>query len=31
VKFEVKGNNVVVQGTKGKEETHLPHGVKLQP
>ena len=31
VKFEVKGNSVVVQGPKGQVETHLPHGVKLQP
>jgi large subunit ribosomal protein L6 len=31
VKFEVKGNTVVVQGPKGQVETHLPSGVKLQP
>ena len=31
VKFEVKGNTVVVQGPKGQVETHLPQGVKLQP
>ena len=31
VKFEVKGNTVVVQGHKGQVETHLPGGVKLQP
>src|SRR5438309_11789583 len=31
VKFEVKGNTVVVQGPKGQVETHLPGGVKLQP
>jgi len=31
VKFEVKGNTVVVHGPKGQVETHLPHGVKLQP
>src|SRR5258708_11993145 len=30
VKFEVKGNTVVVQGPKGQEQTHLPAGVKLQ-
>lgn len=30
VKFEVKGNTVVVQGPKGQVETHLPSGVKLQ-
>lgn len=30
VKFEVKGNTVVVQGPKGQVETHLPGGVKLQ-
>ena len=30
VKFEVKGNTVVVQGPKGQVETHLPAGVKLQ-
>src|SRR5262249_14155133 len=31
VKFEVKGNTVVVQEPKGQVETHRPHGVKLQP
>ena len=31
VKFEVKGNTVVVQGPKGQVQTHLPGGVKLQP
>jgi large subunit ribosomal protein L6 len=31
VKFEVKGNTVVVQGPKGQVVTHLPGGVKLQP
>ena len=31
VKFEVKGNSVVVQGPKGQVETHLPRGVKLAP
>jgi large subunit ribosomal protein L6 len=30
VKFEVKGNTVVVQGPKGQVESHLPAGVKLQ-
>jgi len=30
VKFEVKGNTVVVQGPKGMVETHLPAGVKLR-
>jgi large subunit ribosomal protein L6 len=30
VKFEVKGNAVVVQGPKGQVQTHLPSGVKLQ-
>ena len=30
VKFEVKGNTVVVQGPKGQVETHLPGGIKLQ-
>jgi large subunit ribosomal protein L6 len=30
VKFEVKGNSVVVQGPKGQVQTHLPAGVKLQ-
>jgi large subunit ribosomal protein L6 len=30
VKFEVKGNTVVVQGPKGQVQTHLPSGVKLQ-
>lgn len=30
VKFEVKGNAVVVQGPKGQVQTHLPAGVKLQ-
>ena len=30
VKFEVKGNTVVVQGPKGQVQTHLPGGVKLQ-
>jgi large subunit ribosomal protein L6 len=30
VKFEVKGNTVVVQGPKGTVQTHLPSGVKLQ-
>ncbi|HYX54042.1 MAG TPA: 50S ribosomal protein L6 [Candidatus Limnocylindrales bacterium] len=30
VKFEVKGNTVVVNGPKGQVQTHLPAGVKLQ-
>jgi large subunit ribosomal protein L6 len=30
VKFEVKGNNVVVQGPKGQVQTHLPAGVQLK-
>ncbi len=30
VKFEVKGNTVVVQGPKGQVQTHLPAGVKLK-
>lgn len=30
VKFEVKGNTVVVQGPKGQVESHVPAGVKLQ-
>jgi len=30
VKFEVKGNTVIVQGPKGQVQTHLPGGVKLQ-
>lgn len=30
VKFEVKGNTVVVQGPKGQVQTHLPEGIKLQ-
>ncbi len=30
VKYEVKGNTVVVQGPKGQVQTHLPAGVKLQ-
>jgi large subunit ribosomal protein L6 len=30
VKYEVKGNTVVVQGPKGLVQTHLPSGVKLQ-
>lgn len=30
VKYEVKGNTVVVQGPKGQVQTHLPPGVKLQ-
>jgi large subunit ribosomal protein L6 len=30
VKFEVKGNTVVVQGPKGQVQTHLPAGVKLE-
>lgn len=30
VKFEVKGNTVVVQGPKGQVQTHLPGGVKLE-
>jgi len=30
VKFEVKGNTVVVQGPKGQVETHLPSGVQLK-
>jgi len=29
VKFDVKGNTVVVQGPKGTVKTHLPSGVKL--
>src|SRR5437660_12163947 len=31
VKFEVKGNTVVVQGPKGQGQTDLPGGGKLQP
>ena len=30
VKFEVKGNTVVVQGPKGKLETQLPSGIELK-
>jgi len=30
VKFEVKGNTVVVQGPKGQVQTHLPAGVELK-
>lgn len=30
VKFEVKGNTVVVQGPKGQVQTHLPSGVQLK-
>lgn len=30
VKFHVEGNVVTVQGPKGKVETHLPAGVKLE-
>src|SRR5258707_15147592 len=30
VKFEVKGNTVVVQGPKGQVQTHLPSGVELK-
>jgi large subunit ribosomal protein L6 len=30
VKYEVKGNTVVVQGPKGQVQTHLPGGVKLE-
>lgn len=30
VKFEVKGNTVVVQGPKGQVQTHLPTGVQLK-
>jgi large subunit ribosomal protein L6 len=30
VKFEVKGNTVVVQGPKGQVQTHLPGGVQLK-
>ena len=30
VKFEVKGNTVIVNGPKGQVQTHLPVGVKLQ-
>jgi len=30
VKFEVKGNTVVVEGPKGQVKNHLPPGVKLQ-
>ena len=30
VKFEVKGNTVVVQGPKGQVQTHLPAGVQLK-
>ena len=30
VKFEVKGNTVVVQGPKGQVQAHLPAGVKLK-
>jgi large subunit ribosomal protein L6 len=30
VKFEVKGNTVMVQGPKGQVQTHLPAGVKLE-
>ena len=30
VKFEVKGNTVMVQGPKGQVQTHLPSGVELK-
>jgi large subunit ribosomal protein L6 len=30
VKFEVKGNTVMVQGPKGQVQTHLPEGVQLK-
>jgi large subunit ribosomal protein L6 len=30
VKFEVRGNTVAVQGPKGKLETYIPSGVKLE-
>src|SRR5215467_4541559 len=30
VKFEVKGNTVVVNGPKGQVQTHLPAGVQLK-
>lgn len=30
VKYEVKGNTIMVQGPKGQVENHLPAGVKLQ-
>jgi large subunit ribosomal protein L6 len=30
VKFQVQGNTVLVQGPKGKVETHLPGGIKLE-
>jgi large subunit ribosomal protein L6 len=30
VKFEVKGNTVVVNGPKGQVQTHLPSGVELK-
>ena len=30
VKFEVKGNSVVVNGSKGQVQTHLPGGVALK-
>lgn len=30
VKFEVKGNTVIVNGPKGQVQTHLPSGVKLE-
>lgn len=30
VKVEVRGNTVAVQGPKGKVETHIPSGIKLE-
>ena len=30
VKFEVRGNTVAVQGPKGKLETYIPSGIKLE-
>jgi large subunit ribosomal protein L6 len=30
VKYEIKGNTIVVQGPKGVVESHLPSGVKLE-
>ncbi len=30
VKFETRGNTVFVQGPKGKVETHIPNGVRLE-
>jgi large subunit ribosomal protein L6 len=30
VKYEVRGNTIIVQGPKGKVETYIPSGVKLE-